>query len=141
LAAECGSIMFKNVASILTLTWYHGDLQKAQGPLRERVSAILRANPWLLSSFEKTADKGASLVYSESINLDEQWRTMDVIFTVESDPSDALPPLTRTTPYEQLATILKPYLVEATRQRPAETSVQHTLLSSLFDTRQHRERE
>ena len=107
-------LYMRNLPTIVTLTWFKGDYSKAEHFLKPRLQKILDANPWLGGEVKRSKPwwRGGDvcLVYQQK---DHDLDASD-FFTVLDDPStQAIPPIRRTTPLDQLGGRWYPYRLKA----------------------------
>ena len=114
LPLETSDVMMQNISSISTITWYKGDIDTIQESLRNRITDILRANPWIGGRLEKRRNKNGamvpSLIYCANTEKTIS-KELDIIYKCYNGDKDEIP-LTRDIPYEQLTTILQNLLVK-----------------------------
>lgn len=119
LPLEQGMATFGHAQAMSTLTWFQGDTQKATALLKERSTALLKANPWLTGRVRKTnahkdgvGKKEWALVYRDydpkksTITMDETEKEeeQDIYFRVIPNV------VSRDVPLVDLGSKLKDYI-------------------------------
>lgn len=104
---ETTAFMINVVPAISSVTWYSGDIHTVKEPLRQRISAILRSNPWIAGRLKKNGDGQIVLVHGSP---EEALNDIDSIFQCY-DESDEIILHRHYQSYRSLTHILKPALV------------------------------
>lgn len=94
------SFLMTREPPVSTITWFRGDIDKAEDWLEKRVEAIVNENLWLSGRITQVGSQHA-IVYGSSYDSD--------IFSVESEYHS---PISRSTPAKDLAELCQPYLVQ-----------------------------
>ena len=103
---ETSQMMMENAVSISSLTWYSGNVEDVQHSLRQKVTEILNANPWLTGKLA-TRYGGTSIVYTNDVTE----KKIENIFTISNDFQ-----ITRKMPYKDLTVALEPLLVKVGKE-------------------------